>query len=494
VAVLGTVLIALSGVPGDGLAEETPVPEYSAEQAAPEPEHIAPPLLDQMLAPIALYPDALLSQILMASTYPLEVVEAHRWVSEPGNAALTGPALEAALETREWDPSVKSLVPFPDILKIMNDKLGWMQDLGNAFLSQQQDVMDAVQRLRNQAAAAGNLQSNEQQRVVTEQRTIIIQQASPQVVYVPVYDPFVVYGPWHWSAYPPMYFDPFPRYGIRIGAFSWFSFGIVNLYWGWNSFDWHHHHIRIDRHRYDRIWRHRDPYPRDHWEHDPRHRRGVAYVDQHLRSRYRPNPSGLPASRADYRGYPTTIARAEPPVRPNTAVDRTPSTGQPKRPLAPDKPERDDTAGGQRPQPAQPKPPRAPDKPARDDTNAGQRPQPAQPKSAVAPDRPVRPARPDDRTRPANSAPDRDTRPSRETEPRRPDRPVETTRRRVETDRETSVPPAFEGYSNGEAVRAATARARDSRQSEPAPAERNQESRPDRPGREESRNQQRRER
>jgi hypothetical protein len=466
-------------------------------------------LLDQMVAPIALYPDALLSQILMASTYPLEVIEAYRWVSDSANTALSGPALDAALEAQDWDPSVKSLVPFPDVLKVMNDKLGWMQQLGNAFLSQPQDVMDAVQRLRSQAAAAGNLKANEQQRVVTEQRTIIIQPANPQIVYVPVYDPMVVYGPWAWPGYPPMFFEPFPRYGIRVGMFSWFSFGIISLYWGWNSFDWHHHYIHIDRDRYDRIWRHREHYPRDHWEHDPYHRRGVAYVDPRLRARFRPNPPGAPATRIDYRGYPPTIARtgtpAAPPL-PKSPVTRPAETVQPESPAVPKEPSRGGATTGPRAQPdgvtnhGRRTPPSVNEPPARPREPDGRTTSPpTTPTRDTTPPR-VNETRPGGRTRDDGrttsppTAPTRDTTPPRVNETRPGGHMREGMPETTDTGRERRVPPAFEGYSSGDAVRAATVRARTSRESEPAPEVRTPAARPDRPDRDQPRAQPRRQR
>ncbi len=177
--------------------------------------------LDQMLAPIALYPDDLLSQVLMASTYPLEIVQAARWAKE--NKALKGDQLAAALEKQAWDPSVKSLVNFPDVLAMMNDKLDLTVKLGDAFLASQKDVMDTVQKLRAKAQASGNLKTTNEQVVNKEQEVIIIESASPQVVYVPAYNPVVVYGTWWWPAYPPYsYYPPSyvypPRYGFAAGV------------------------------------------------------------------------------------------------------------------------------------------------------------------------------------------------------------------------------------------------------------------------------------
>src|SRR5262249_50788384 len=169
-----------------------------------------------LVAPIALYPDSLLAQVLMASTYPLEVVEAARF--QKANPSLKDKALDDALQKQTWDPSVKSLVSFPEVLTMMNEKLDWTQRLGDAFLAQQSDVMDAVQVLRNKAQAQGNLQSNEQQKVIVQQPpadapagsppVIVIQPANPQVVYVPTYNPTVVYGSWPYPSYPPYSYYP----------------------------------------------------------------------------------------------------------------------------------------------------------------------------------------------------------------------------------------------------------------------------------------------
>ncbi|MCU0554554.1 MAG: DUF3300 domain-containing protein, partial [Syntrophales bacterium] len=148
--------------------------------------------LDQLLAPIALYPDELLTQILMASTYPLEVVQAERWAKQ--NKSLKGDALKSALDKQPWDASVKALVPFPDVLSMMSEKLEWTQKLGDAVLAQQKDVLDTVQKLRKKAAEAGNLKSSKEQAVKKEGDIIIIEAANPQVVYVPAYNPTVVYG------------------------------------------------------------------------------------------------------------------------------------------------------------------------------------------------------------------------------------------------------------------------------------------------------------
>ena len=164
--------------------------------------------LDQMLAPIALYPDALLAQIFMASTYPLEIIQADRWLQQ--HEKLQGDALTAALNKQPWDPSVKSLINFPQVLTMMSEQLDWMTNLGDAFIAQQQDVMATVQTLRAKAQAAGNLATTTEQQVIVEQKVIRIESASPQVIYVPTYNPTVVYGTWWYPAYPPPIYYPPP--------------------------------------------------------------------------------------------------------------------------------------------------------------------------------------------------------------------------------------------------------------------------------------------
>ena len=191
------------------------------------------PELDQMLAPVALYPDPLLSQLLMAATYPLEVAEAARWTR--ANPGLQGDAAVRAVQNEDWDPSVKSLVAFPQLLARMDENLDWTRRLGEAFLAQEPHVMDTVQQLRRRAQAAGNLQSGEQLYVQQQGQTIVIQPASPQYVYVPYYDPMAVYGPWWWPAYRPIAWTPWPR-PVRVYLSFGFFFG---------NFDWHQRHVRV---------------------------------------------------------------------------------------------------------------------------------------------------------------------------------------------------------------------------------------------------------
>ena len=195
--------------------------------------------LDQMLAPIALYPDSLLAQVLIAATYPGDVTEADRWVK--ANASLKGDALNQALEQVQWDESVKALAPFPEVLDMLAKQSDWTARLGEAFMTQQADVTASIQRLRQKAYAAGNLQTNPQEKVVVQGENIEIEPANPQVVYVPSYDPTVIYGPWWWPAYPPFaYFPVWP--GVAIASFGLFGFwggiGIGPAWWGWGWGAW----------------------------------------------------------------------------------------------------------------------------------------------------------------------------------------------------------------------------------------------------------------
>ncbi|SMF22737.1 DUF3300 domain-containing protein [Pseudogulbenkiania subflava] len=237
--------------------------------------------LDQMLAPIALYPDSLLSQVLMASTYPLEVVEAARW--SRNHPKLKGDEAVRAANRQDWDPSVVSLVAFPQVLQMMDDHLEWTQELGDAFLAQEDQVMDTVQRLRDKAWDQGYLRSNRYVRVASREPVIVLEPVDPLVVYVPYYDPLVVYGPWWWPDYPPYYWT-WPGYyvGPSVGIYWGVGFTLsVGFFFG--NFDWPHHHVTIvninnfyvQPRIVQREWIGRKgPF---RWEHDPEHRGNVPY-------------------------------------------------------------------------------------------------------------------------------------------------------------------------------------------------------------------------
>lgn len=183
--------------------------------------------LGQMLAPVALYPDSLLAQILVAATHSRQVTEASGW--SRANPGLTGQDALRAVEQMDWDPSVKALVAFPQVLSMMGEKIEWTERLGEAFRAQEAEVMDAVQGLRRRAEAAGSLRSDDRMSVTRQGEAIAIQPAAPEVVHVPYYDPALAYGPWPWSAYPPFYWTPWPRHYVypAYGTVFFWSTGIV---------------------------------------------------------------------------------------------------------------------------------------------------------------------------------------------------------------------------------------------------------------------------
>src|SRR6516225_4319841 len=294
---------------------------------APAPPAAAQPLEQPSASPFT--PEEL-NQILTAATYPLEIVLAARWVADPKNAALKGDALVKALEGQSWDASVKSLVPFPSVLKMMSDKLDWTQKLGDAFLSQEADCLAAVQSLRRKAAAAGTLKSTPQQNVtvapraaaaapglqgppagepitmapVTEDQTISIAPADPQVVYVPSYDPATAYGAWPYPSYPPYAFPPPVGYGVAAGLATGLAFGagvaVAGSLWGWGRPNWGGGSVNINTNRFNSI--NRTAISGSTWQHNAAHRQGVAYRDTATRQRFGRETAGA-AARRDYRGF-----------------------------------------------------------------------------------------------------------------------------------------------------------------------------------------------
>jgi hypothetical protein len=276
-----------------------PTPYAPPPESGAPPPAFAPAQLDQMLAPVALYPDGLLGQVLMACAYPLEIVQADRWLQSPENAGLSGDSLVQALEPYPWDNSVKSLAAFPQVLKMLDDNLDWTERLGEAFISQQADVMESVQRLRTLARGAGYLDSTPQQTVDASGGAISIAPADPGIVYVPVYSPGTSYGPWPYADYPP------DEVGFADFAFGTFvAFAIVAPFWGWDTWDWHHHHLNVGP---PRRGPDRRPPPggtsripeRHPWKFAPEHRGGVPYHDPAVQARV----GGGSAARTPYRGF-----------------------------------------------------------------------------------------------------------------------------------------------------------------------------------------------
>lgn len=249
--------------------------------------------LDQMLAPVALYPDALLSQLLMASTYPDDVSAAAAWSAK--NTSLSGDAAVKAVQDQPWDPSVMSLAAFPSVLDMMGRQPDWVRSVGDAFLDQPEDVMSSVQRLRAQAKDAGTLVSNEQQKVATQTEggtsVVTIESASPSVVYVPSYNPTTAYGTWAYPSYPPAYYPPPPGSAFASAMVSGLAFGtgiaITNSLWG--GFDWGHNDVDIDVNRYNNINVNRKLDANRtsvNWNHDPTRRGSTPYRNSATKQRF----------------------------------------------------------------------------------------------------------------------------------------------------------------------------------------------------------------
>jgi hypothetical protein len=295
----------------------TPNSTQAATETKPKP--FKPEELEQIAAPIALYPDTLLAQIFMASTYPLEIVQAARW--SKANPEVKGDAVAKAVEQQPWDASVKSLVAFPDVLTMMDEKIDWTQKLGDAFLAQQKEIMDAVQRLRAKAKEAGNLESTKQQVVKAEPapagaatpQVIVIESSSPEIIYVPTYNPTVVYGGWPYPAYPPYYYYP-PAYVPGAALFS-FSVGVAVGGALWGNCNWGGSDVDIDVNRYNNFNRNeinanrntnvnnRGNNTSNKWQHNAEHRQGVGYRDSATQQKYsRAGSSQGAQSREEYRG------------------------------------------------------------------------------------------------------------------------------------------------------------------------------------------------
>jgi len=279
-----------------------------ADPQAPKAPVLTADQLNTLVAPIALYPDPLISQILVATTYPLEIVQAAQWLQ--AHPELKGETLTSAAQQQNWDPSIQALVLFPDVIKRLSEDVTWTTNIGNAFLAQQADVMDAIQRMRLKAEQSGKLTSTEQQKVTTSnqdgQTVVQIEPTNPQVVYVPYYDPAVIWGPPVYYSYPIWRYPPAPR----VGVFFWFGNGVwlSSGYsgccgwggWGWHPY-WTHRTVVVNNsfiHRYNFS----APYVRTFngttvWRHDSVHRLGVAYPTRALGVRYRPTVYAHPVAR-----------------------------------------------------------------------------------------------------------------------------------------------------------------------------------------------------
>jgi len=307
----GKTLIALAlliSTPVTVVAQATdnpPAPSSSAQPASQPPpgaELLKPEQLEALVAPIALYPDELLANVLAASTYPLEVVQADRWLKE--RKTLKGDALKKEVEKQSWDDSVKALTSTPDVISMMSDKVDWTKNLGDAVLAQQPDVMDAVQRLRSKAYDNKKLVTTKQQTVSVQtqenRQAIVIEPADPNTMYVPYYDPAAVYGAWPYADYPPYYFG-YPSYigagviaaGLAFGT-AW-AIGRWGNYWG-GGFNWGNRNLYVNHYN-------RTTNIGNNWQHNPAHRQGVRYNNANVQQRFgNNNLKAGAANRMDFRG------------------------------------------------------------------------------------------------------------------------------------------------------------------------------------------------
>ncbi len=312
-------------------AAQNAAPTFSAEK------------LDQLTASIALYPDSLLAQVLMASTYPADVALAFEWAK--ANKGISGDAAVEKVKDEPWDPSVQSLVAFPQVLASMGEGPEWVQTLGDAFLAQPADVMNSVQRLRGQAKAAGNLKSDQNQIIATEpapppEPNVIVQQpvtqiitiapANPQVVFVPTFNPAFVYGPWLWPSYPPMFFPPAPfwGFGTAVGAgIAWgVGIGVSNALWG--GMNWGRGDVNINVNNFNNINVNRNRINnsggnRQNWSHNSQNRRGTPYRDAGTRQRFE-NRVGGADGRQQYRGRDNASRDAQRQAAQNKLAERAP--------------------------------------------------------------------------------------------------------------------------------------------------------------------------
>jgi hypothetical protein len=273
-----------------------------ASQPPPGAELLKPEQLEALVAPIALYPDALLANVLAASTYPLEVVQADRWLKE--RKTLKGDALKAQVEKQSWDDSVKALTSTADVISMMSDKVDWTKNLGDAVLAQQPDVMDAIQRLRSKAYDNKKLVTTKQQKVSVQaqenKQAIVIEQADPNTMYVPYYEPATVYGAWPYAEYPPYYFG-YPSYvgagviaaGLAFGT-AW-AIGRWGNYWG-GGFNWGNRNVYVNHFN-------RTTNIGNSWQHNAAHRQGVRYNNVNVQQRFgNNNIKAGAANRMDFRG------------------------------------------------------------------------------------------------------------------------------------------------------------------------------------------------
>jgi len=286
ILILGLITMTSAGF-STVAAQEPPLSISQGEQESPV---LSDAELAQMLAPIALYPDSLLTHILIASTYPIEVVEAHRWLKK--NDHLSAKKLAKLVEKLEWDESVKALIAFERVLSRLSENLTWTLQLGDAFLQDEERLLDSIQTLRRQAKRAGNLDKLNNMEVSYEDDSIVIEPVEKEIVYVPYYDTRMVYGTWHWASYPPVYWTP--HHGVHVSyyhPFHWHSGIHISFNYFFSAFHWHNRHVVVVKPHRSHHYRTRHSISRGgyskRWVHQVNHRRGVAYRNKHVSNKYR---------------------------------------------------------------------------------------------------------------------------------------------------------------------------------------------------------------
>jgi len=290
-------LWAMQQQPSQPAQQQAQPQQQPAGSSAPAAK-ISNDQLDSLVAPIALYPDPLLGQMLVASTYPLEIVQLHQWLEQ--NKKLKDKALADAVMKKGWDPSVQAMAVFPDVVKQMATNIAWTDDLGNAFLAQQKDVMDAVQRMRSKAVEKGALKTTEQQKVETkvveEKTVIVVQPAKTEVVYVPSYDPVAIWGAPYYP-YPAYAYPAYPAGGMLLGFGVGLAVGAAwGGGWGWNT-GWGNNNVYVNRNNTfinnsNRVNGGRYGGANGQWQHNPAHRGGAPYANQSVANRYNGSARG----------------------------------------------------------------------------------------------------------------------------------------------------------------------------------------------------------
>lgn len=302
IAIITTLCVVLF-TPGKQAVAQAPSPSETAATTEADAPKIPNDQLDSLVAPIALYPDPLLAQTLAAATYPLEIIQLKQWMDK--NKNLKGTALTDAVAKQPWDPSIQSMAALPDVVGRLAANIQWTADLGNAFLAQQQDVMDAVQRMRSKAQSKGTLKTSKEQVVQSKtvennKEVIVIEQANPETVYVPSYDPTVIYGPPAYPYYPYTYPGYYPGMGLAFGTGILIGAGIANNWWGncnWGGGDINiNNNNNFNRNSNRNTVNNRPANANGKWQHNSNHRGPAPYSNRKTADKFGGNDRGGPNS------------------------------------------------------------------------------------------------------------------------------------------------------------------------------------------------------